>query len=514
MGDVYLARDPQLDRPVAVKVLRAAVRDPEALDRFFREARAAAALRHPNIVTIYGCGQHHQQPYIVMEYVDGEVLADIIRQRRNLALSDKLSYLAQICAGLHHAHAAGIVHRDVKPANVMVDRQGVVRILDFGIARIEGSAMTLDGMMVGSLNYMSPEQMLGKAVDHRTDVFSVGSVAYELLCYRQAFKGTMTDGLLQRLPNEPPPPLLHLNPDLPPELEGIVMRALEKAPAHRYADLADMQEAITRVAQGLEQDDVRTVVVRPRGRVGGSAPAASPYAGEASFDRTPGAAEAGPEHAFPAHPVWAAPAPTRIASTPDESSPAPPTTRPPSSIERPVSSVTTRTRMAVSSTYAAGAKPSAGPGILLGSVLGACVIIAVSGLPWQPAPAPSTVERERPAIEAAFARFRLAYRNRDMDAMAAAFPTMAVESRAVIQQSFAPCLIYELTFDGVRIELDEADPARATADVHSTHVCTPRSAARPVTTERHDVFSLRKGETAWSIERVVEVRASPAASAR
>ena len=189
MGTVYLGRDPELGCQVAIKVIREEVRDQEVLDRFFREARAVAALRHPNIITVYASGQHDHQPYMAMEYVDGESLADIIRSRRTLPLSDKISYLEQICAGLHFAHHAGIVHRDVKPANIMVDREGVVRILDFGIARIEGSAMTQDGSLMGSLNYMSPEQMLGRQVDHRSDIFSVGTVAYELLCYQQAFKG-------------------------------------------------------------------------------------------------------------------------------------------------------------------------------------------------------------------------------------------------------------------------------------------------------------------------------------
>ena len=220
MGSVYLGRDPELDRQVAIKVIREEVHDQEVLDRFFREARAAAALRHPNIITIYASGQQDHQPYMAMEFVDGESLADIIKQRRNVALSDKISYLEQICAGLHFAHHAGIVHRDVKPANVMVDRQGVVRILDFGIARIEGSAMTQDGAMIGSLNYMSPEQMLGRPVDLRSDIFSVGAVAYELLCYQQAFKGGLNDGLLHRLPHEDPPALAALYPGLPPRSNG------------------------------------------------------------------------------------------------------------------------------------------------------------------------------------------------------------------------------------------------------------------------------------------------------
>jgi serine/threonine protein kinase len=181
---------------------------------------------------------------MVMEFVDGESLAEIIHSRRTLPLSVKISYLEQTCAGLAFAHRADIVHRDIKPANIMVDRESVVEILDFGIARIEGSAMTQDGSLMGSLNYMSPEQMLGRPVDHRSDIFSMGSVAYELLSHRQAFKGGLNDGLLQRLPNEDPPPLAQIYPELPVALERVIMRALEKAPEKRFQDLTEMRAAI------------------------------------------------------------------------------------------------------------------------------------------------------------------------------------------------------------------------------------------------------------------------------
>src|SRR5688500_3323428 len=151
MGSVYLARDPDLGRSVAIKVLRDPVFDEELLQRFFQEARAAANLRHDNIITIYDIGQHEHQPYMALEYVDGQTLFEVIRNRPPLPLARKLSYIEQICAGLHFAHGAGIVHRDIKPANVMVDRRDVLRILDFGIARVEGSWMTREGAMIGSL---------------------------------------------------------------------------------------------------------------------------------------------------------------------------------------------------------------------------------------------------------------------------------------------------------------------------------------------------------------------------
>ena len=265
MGTVYLGLDPDLDRSVAIKVLREPMADEELLQRFLREARATANLRHENLITIYEVGSHDQQPFIAMEYVDGTTLGELIKRRQALPLAQKLSYIEQICAGLHHAHRVGIVHRDIKPANVMVDGQGVIRILDFGIARVANSGMTSDGALIGTLNYMSPEQMLGRPVDFRSDIFSVGALAYEMLSYHQAFPGTLDDGLLQRLPQMAPSPLAPLCPGLPPGLEEIVLRALAKPPLERFADLDEMRNAVrhlrTRVDPNLE---LETVVIPSR----------------------------------------------------------------------------------------------------------------------------------------------------------------------------------------------------------------------------------------------------------
>ncbi len=262
MGTVYLGRDPNLDRQVAVKVLREALADDELLQRFLREARATANLRHENLVTIYEVDQHDHQPFIAMEYVDGTTLAEVIKRRQELPLAHKCSLVEQICAGLHHAHRAGIVHRDIKPANVMIDAHGVIRILDFGIARVANSAMTSDGTMLGTLNYMSPEQMLGRPVDFRSDIFSVGAVAYELLSYHQAFPGSLDDGLLQRLPQANPVRLAELCPELPGELEQIVVRALAKHPQDRFADLDEMRVAIGRARSSVDPNlQVATVVI-------------------------------------------------------------------------------------------------------------------------------------------------------------------------------------------------------------------------------------------------------------
>jgi serine/threonine-protein kinase len=277
MGAVYLGRDPDLDRSVAIKMLREPMADEELLQRFLREARAAANLRHENLITIYEVGTYDQQPFIAMEYVDGATLGDSIKKRQPLPLVQKLSYIEQICSGLYHAHRVGIVHRDIKPANLMVDAQGVIRILDFGIARVANSGMTSDGALIGTLNYMSPEQMLGQPVDFRSDIFSVGAVAYELLSYQQAFPGSLDDGLLHRLPQMPPASLSQVCPGLPSGLEAIVMRALAKAPLERFADLEEMRSAVRHLRVGVDPRlEVETIVIPSRDKAKqATAPASS-----------------------------------------------------------------------------------------------------------------------------------------------------------------------------------------------------------------------------------------------
>ena len=525
MGSVYLGRDPELGRQVAIKVIREEVRDQEALDRFFREARAAAALRHPNIITVYASGQQDHQPYMAMEYVDGESLADIIRSRRTLPLSDKISYLQQICTGLHFAHRAGIVHRDIKPANIMVDREGVVRILDFGIARVEGSAMTQDGSLMGSLNYMSPEQMLGRPVDHRSDIFSVGSVAYELLCYQQAFKGGLNDGLLQRLPNEDPPALAQLYPGLPPALEQVVMRALEKAPENRFQDLEEMRNAIVGGHTSPQPEDDRTVVIR-RPDAGASQP-------EGTVNVVSGAAQFGDTIVTPGrHPLTpppdsslaptpappAAPAPTLAPDPPLTSSATPAQSPQKLQLKREVAgggkSAAPAPRPAASTVAPrAGGVGSPRPQaqrrapsrtwILLGSAAGALVIAAVALIPWLTTAPPGALERERPGIEAAMERFRTACRNRNLEGVTEVFPALPPETGQAMQRSFDDCLVYEVTFANMQIDMDPANEALAQVDVRSTHTCTPNSGERQTTGEQHDLFTLQKSGDGWYIDSAV-----------
>ena len=525
MATVYLGRDPELGRQVAIKVVREEISDQEVLDRFLREARAAAALRHPNIITVYASGEHNHQPYMAIEFVDGESLAEIIRSKRTIPLSDKISYLEQICAGLAFAHRAGIVHRDIKPANIMIDREGVVRILDFGIARIKGSAMTQDGSLMGSLNYMSPEQMLGRPVDHRSDIFSTGSVAYELLSYQQAFKGGLNDGLLQRLPYEDPPPLDEIYPGLPVALEQVVMRALEKAPEKRFQDLTEMRTAILGGQETAQPATDRTMLMRQPepAEISPPEPTLNVVTGAARFDETTvtsttharkagtgsssGSTEA-PSPATESSPKTGAPAASPLKLKNEAAGGA----RPIAMAARP----STQARIAqerprdtpraaaldASRSQASERAPSKRWGLMVAA--GALIAAAVVAIPWLTTEPPDPASLERPGIEAAMERFRTAYRNRDLQGVREVFPTLPPETELVMQRSFDDCLVYEVIFTDLRIEMSPTDAALAQADLRSAHTCTPVSGARQTTAEHHDLFTLRKSGNTWHIDGATE----------
>jgi serine/threonine protein kinase len=261
MGTIYLARDPHLGRLVALKVSRVLQADDELRERFLREGRAIRTLRHENLITVYDVGEADHQPFVAMEYVEGMSLSEMIRSRRPLSLHEKLGYVEQICSGLHFAHSHGVVHRDIKPANVMVDRRDVIRILDFGIARAAGSGLEPDGLIIGTLNYMSPEQMRGGQVDHRSDIFAVGAVAYELLTYRQAFPGSIDDGVMNRVMHEDPPPLSESAPGLPPQVEVVVRRLLAKRAEDRFPDLDKARAALRDIRRTLDPEVVSEAFV-------------------------------------------------------------------------------------------------------------------------------------------------------------------------------------------------------------------------------------------------------------
>jgi serine/threonine protein kinase len=256
MGALYLARDPAIDRLLAIKLLREGFDSAELRQRFASEARSAGRLHHQNIVTIFDVGEHDRQPFIAMEYVKGETLAEVARQQRVVSLARKLDWMDKLCAGLHYAHRAGVVHRDIKPANIMLDEEGVLKILDFGIARFGASEMTQAGMVIGTLNYMAPEQMMGRPIDMRADIFSVGAVFYEMLTYQRAFPGDLSSGIVHKILSGNPEPLETLIPDLDAAVIAVVAKCLEKDPDRRYPDLGATRRDLAGVRNRIATEDL------------------------------------------------------------------------------------------------------------------------------------------------------------------------------------------------------------------------------------------------------------------
>jgi Tol biopolymer transport system component/tRNA A-37 threonylcarbamoyl transferase component Bud32 len=246
MGVVYKAQDLRLDRPVALKFLAEhLMRDQEGHDRFVREAKAAAALDHPNICTVYEIDEADGKTFIAMAFVDGEALNDVI-SKGPLKIEDAVDLTLQAAAGLGAAHEKGVVHRDVKPANIYITRAGSNRpsqakVMDFGLAQLAGSSrITKVESTIGTIAYMSPEQTHGDLVDHRSDIWSLGVVLYEMLAGRLPFKGHYDQAILYSVLNEQPDPLTSLRPEIPEALERIVSKALVKDPAARYQTMAEL----------------------------------------------------------------------------------------------------------------------------------------------------------------------------------------------------------------------------------------------------------------------------------
>jgi predicted Ser/Thr protein kinase len=241
MGAVYRGRDTVLDREVAIKVMSADfAADETSRPRFYREARAAAKLQHRNIVTIFEFGEEDETPFIVMEFLRGQDLNRRMRAEPPLTLEEKLDIVAELCTGLHFAHEQGVIHRDVKPANIWLVPDGSIKLLDFGIAKFSSSTMTRQGSVFGSISYMSPEQVNGSDVDGRADIFSAGVVLYELLSGKKPFAGDSPTAVLARIMDDEPASLADLPSDLPKPLVAAVARALEKNREKRYRHAADL----------------------------------------------------------------------------------------------------------------------------------------------------------------------------------------------------------------------------------------------------------------------------------
>ncbi len=277
MGVVYKAHDTHLDRLVSIKVLPPGrIADPERKRRFVQEAKAASALNHPNIVHVYDIDAAEGVDFIAMEFVDGKTLDELIG-RKGLKLSDALRFAVQIADALAAAHAAGIVHRDIKPSNIMVSQKGLVKILDFGLAKLAERAeddlsaptqttrpRTEDGAVVGTVAYMSPEQAEGRKVDVRSDIFSFGSVLYEMVTGRRAFQGDTNISTLSAILHKEPPPISQISANTPSELERIIVRCLRKDPARRAQHIVDVRLALEEVKEESESGlQSRTLAAQP-----------------------------------------------------------------------------------------------------------------------------------------------------------------------------------------------------------------------------------------------------------
>ena len=237
MAEVYCAEDQQLGRRVALKLLHRRFADDEQfVERFRREASSAAGLSHPNIVGIFDRGEWDGTYYIAMEFVEGRTLKDIIRERGPAPPEAAADVALQILRAARYAHKHGIVHRDIKPHNVLIDNEGRVRVTDFGIARAGVSDMTETGSVMGTAQYLSPEQAQGKPVDERSDLYSIGVVLYELLTGRVPFDAESPVSVALMQVSEPPVPPMEVNPEVPPALNAVTLRAMEKNPDRRYQD--------------------------------------------------------------------------------------------------------------------------------------------------------------------------------------------------------------------------------------------------------------------------------------
>jgi serine/threonine protein kinase len=265
MGVVFKGRDPFIGRLVAIKTITTEIADnPDFLERFRREAQAAGGLQHPNIVTIYEMSEFEGTPFIAMEYLEGESLEKKIDGQARIPLVHKLGYLVQTCRALDYAHRRGVIHRDVKPANIVVTSEGVVKVVDFGIARIVDTSKTQTGMMLGTLSYMAPEQIAGKPADQRCDVWAFGVVMYELLAYSRPFDGDNHAALLMSILHAEPRPMRELSPECPQALEEVVLRALRKDQAERYRTMEALLVDLEPIWTSMQRDAVNKLMSHGR----------------------------------------------------------------------------------------------------------------------------------------------------------------------------------------------------------------------------------------------------------
>jgi eukaryotic-like serine/threonine-protein kinase len=501
MGRVYEAVDPVIGRRVAIKTISATlVADEEVRARFFREAQAAGRLSHYNLITIYDIGEVDDSPYIVMEYLEGCDLSRTIRGG-GLSFDKKLQVMIDICEGLAYAHGRDIVHRDIKPANIFITGHGQVKILDFGLARGALSEMTETGRIVGTPNYMAPEQIRGEESDHRVDIFAAGVVFYELLSGRKAFEGDSVATTMYKVLETHPQPVHLLDRSLPPAISHVVERALAKDKTARYQTSSEMLQAISgirgsQVSAGagaaLTEPSVAkpaaSIVSPPRSRTGSrpvaimiaAAIAASVVVGGAAWMRKArdnrgtlaAAAPSGPSIHTPAlpAPVDASP-PPRVAPIPppapdagrrsssraqartrSEPSIAPPPADPgpgraPSAAaaDRPVAKPAP-VDVAVPSPEPPPPPPISAPAAAAAPVPPAAAAAAS-------ADATRMAENAEDAVRAVLTKYQLALESRDIDALKRIWPALPRRQEDAIKTEFDRARGIAVRLDGVNVKI-------------------------------------------------------------
>lgn len=259
MGVVYKALDPDIGREVAIKTIRfdlsSSAEQEELMGRFIREAQAAGKIHHANIVTIYEVGREKDLTYIVMQYIKGKSLQQMVAEKRKLSTQEINDIVIPLCEALDYAHRHGVVHRDMKPANILIDEEGKPYVVDFGVARVETSTLTQTGTTVGTPSYMSPEQIMGKKVDNRADIFSLGVILYELATGQRPFSGENISTIMYKIVNEEPPHVTDVERSLPNEYEKIIEKALAKDPNDRFSSCAQFASFL----KGEPRDEDATI---------------------------------------------------------------------------------------------------------------------------------------------------------------------------------------------------------------------------------------------------------------
>jgi serine/threonine-protein kinase len=562
MGRVYEAIDPIIGRRVAIKTISLnVVTDAETRSRFFREAQAAGQLSHPNLITIHDIGDADGTPYIVMEFLEGMDLNHKIRQER-LSYDAKLQIMIDVCEGLAFAHGHDIVHRDIKPANIFVTTSGRAKILDFGLARGALSDVTQTGKILGTPNYMSPEQIRGDDVDHRSDIFATGVVFYELLCGRKAFEGDSIATTLYKVLETQPQPLHLLDEQLPATLSAVIERALAKDRLARFQTSGEMLESVLH-AHGrtthLERSSLHTMPVaaaepsraitpparRRSATIAAWAIAGVAVAGIAAFailtqrapKTTPSPAVASPEAvSSPIEPAPAAALPRTVPASPApaaEPSPPPPpdnklaraTTPPKTAVARPPVAAGRATAPESAPPAAPPPAPTPAPEIKTAAappppttVVAPTVVpptapepkatpveppsapaASVAPPPPQAAAPPARAEENAvTAVQAVLVRYRAALESRDIGALKRIWPALSGRQEDAIRNEFEHSRSIAVGLDGVDIRPTSSG---ATLTCHRSYAVTTAD-GQTLRTATQMFMTLARRDGGWVIETI------------